>query len=1141
MTITSSGILSAISCALFFCACTTPSEKKETPVSLSPIHLVALPSAQTGITFNNTLVENDSVNLIANEYTYMGSGVGMGDFNNDNFPDVFLGANQASSRLYINKGKQQANALQFEDITAKAGIKGSFWATGISVVDINNDGYDDIYVCVSGTKSPRLRQNRLYINQKDLTFSEQAAEYGLADTSFSTQAVFLDYDRDGDLDMYLLNHLLYRPNANTIVPRDFSGSSPAADRLYRNEGIPKDGKHPVFKDVSLAAGIQEAGYGLGVVVSDFNNDNWPDIYVTNDYIGNDVLWLNNRKGGFDNRIATSTRHQSYSSMGVDAADINNDALPDIASLDMMPEGNERRKKMFSFMRYDRFEMERRMGYEPSFMRNMLQLNNGNRNRHDTIEPFFSEIGQLAGIQETDWSWSVLMADFDNDGWKDMHITNGMGKDMLNNDYLNYRNEFALSGQFASIEERNRKVAQKLTEYGNVELNNYCFRNTGGDQPGSLTFRNVSAEAGINLPSISSGCAYADLDNDGDLDLVVNNINKEAFVFRNDARTNVKDSTHHYVLLQLKGNELNKDGFGAKVKVYAGNQVQLVEQNPVRGYSSTVDKRLHIGLGKASLVDSITVVWPNNKQQTVRKLPVDQVVKLQQKEAVQDWVASASNLKALFADVTTEKNLAFKHAETFFDDYSFQGLLPQKYSQLGPFITEGDVNADGLTDFFMGGAYNQSGQVFIQQSNGKFVSKELTVGEKNEEDLGCLLFDADGDKDLDLFVNSGGYEYDAGSPYYLPRLYKNDGKGRFNLDKAAIPSTISTSAQAVASADYDGDGDIDLFIGGRISPSQYPIAPRSYLLQNNNGQFSDVTATVCAPLQAPGMITAAVWMDFNNDKKPDLVITGEWMPVRFFQNTAGKLEEVTSSTGLEHMNGQWRSLNAADLDKDGDLDLVAGNLGLNNKYHASPAEPIKLFAKDLDGSGTIDPVVAYYIMDQTGQRQLYPAIGRDQFAMQVPSIKKRYLLHDAYAKARMSDIFTPTDYEGSLELTCEITTTCWLENKGNGKFARHDLPTAAQLAPVNAIVCTDADGDGNIDLLLAGNEYQTEIMTGRYDASYGLLLKGDGKGHFNPVSPASSGLIIDGDVKDLKLIFTGKKEKILLAAINDNKLKALKIK
>lgn len=1112
----------ALSVVLICDACNHKPQEKD-----SAIRFTLLPSLQTGISFTNTVVDDDSNNLITNEYIYTGSGVGIGDFNNDNLPDVFFGGNQKPSALYVNKG-----SFQFEEVTQKAGINSGYWATGVSVVDINNDGLSDIYVCVSGNKDPQKRKNKLYVNKGNLQFKDEAEAYGLADTSYSTQAVFIDYDKDGDLDMYLMNHLLYARRANDILEKNFTGHDAAADKLFRNEGIIKDSDHPVYKDVSAAAGIKEHGYGLGIVVSDVNGDNWPDMYVANDYIANDLLWINNQDGTFSNRISTATRHQSYSSMGVDAGDVNNDGLPDIASLDMMPETNERKKMMFSFMNFERNELEKRMGYEPQFIRNMLQVNNGLRNVNDTIEPFFSEVGQLAGIHETDWSWSVLMADFDNDGWKDIHITNGMAKDMLNNDFVSAFKENPDLQLPADPLERNKISLQKLNEYGSIELNNYCFRNNG-----DLSFSNVSAAAGIATPSLSTGAAYADLDNDGDLDLLVNNINKEAFVLRNEAQES--RLPHNFVALQLKGDSINKNGYGAKLMIYAAGKVQLAEQNPVRGYTSSVDQRLHIGLGNITAIDSIVITWPNNKQQVLKNVPVNKTLVLEQKNAAAGYKPLLPPSHLLFTDVTNEKGIDFTHKETFFSDYSFQRLLPQKYSQLGPFIAEGDVNGDGLADFFIGGAYNQSGRFYLQQKDGRFTAKDLTSGDKPEEDLGCLLFDADSDKDLDLFINSGGYEYEAGSPYYMPRLYKNDGRGNFSLDVAAIPKVIYTSAQSVIGGDYDGDGDTDLFIGGRVSPNQYPVAPHSYILQNNGGQFMDVTEQVSPQLAEAGMITAAVWTDFNGDKTLDLVISGEWMPVRFFRNKNGKLHEVTEETGLKNMQGQWRSLAEADLDKDGDMDLVAGNLGLNNKYKASHDQPIKLFAKDMDENGTVDPILCYYIINKEGKKELYPAIDRGQFAMQVPAIKKKFLYHADYAKQTANTIFSK-EKEDLQELVCEETRSCWIENKGAGKFEMHVLPQQVQWSPVNAIVCTDVDSDGQTDIILAGNEYQAEVMTGSYDASYGLILKGNGKGAFIPLTPASSGFIIAGDVKDLKLVTTSTKERIILAALNDDRVRAFKI-
>ena len=1088
-----------------------------------------LPSSKSGIQFRNTIYDNDSSRSYINEFGYMGGGVGIGDFNNDGLKDIVFTANQESSRLYINKGDNQ-----FEDITGKSGFATDVWATGVSIVDINHDGYDDIYVCTYGKNLLRRSPNLLFINQHNLTFKEQAAAYGLADTGFSSQAVFFDYDRDGDLDVYLANYSFdnSNSNANNIVPRNKTGFSPANDRLYRNDGDSLQTGHPHFTDVSMEAGIKEDGYGLGVAVSDFNGDGWPDIYVADDFISNDNLWLNNKNGTFTNCIDKSLRHQSYSSMGVDAADINNDGLPDAVSLDMLPETNERKKTSVFFMNYERYQTERLRGYEPEFMRNMLQLNIGNRYRGDTAIPFFSEIGQLSGISATDWSWSVLLADFNNDGWKDMHITNGVGRDFINVDFLEYSNQ-VLSND-GDIGKQREMIKKKLASLDHVNLPNYLYLNNG-----DLTFADRSGTGGIAEPSMSNGAAYADLDNDGDLDLVVNNINDEAFVLINNMVQKGKPVQQHFLKLQLKGGERNRHAFGANIYLYNKGAVQMQEQNPVRGYYSSVDQDLLFGLGNNTAVDSLVVIWPNGWKTVQVNVAADQTVVLSENSAMDNAGSALAVKSLLFTDITASAGLSFRHTEYEFNDFSIQRLLPQKFSQMGPFITTGDVNGDGSIDFFIGGPQNFSGKLFLQGAKSVWSSKNIGDSVKPYDDMACLLFDADGDKDLDLIVTSGDVQQREGSPTYHPRLFLNDGRGNFTLSMTAIPDDVKTIAGTVCAADYDGDGDLDLFIGGRIS-LQYPAAPRSFVLQNNNGVFSDVTATVCTALQRPGMVTASVWTDFDGDKKPDLIITGEWMPVRFFRNNGNRLEEVTGGTGLTSMDGMWRSLAVADIDGDGDMDVVAGNLGQNCTYHAGPEQPMELYAKDLDGNGSMDPVFFYHIKGKDGKKRLYPGISRAQFADQVPAIRKQFLQAKDYASASFEEIFPGNKREGLLHFTCEETRSCYLENLGGGKFRKHALPAEAQFAPINAIFCDDLNGDGFPDLVLAGNEYQTEVITGRYDASYGLFLKGSKDKTFRAVSPTESGFLVDGDVKDMAVLPRPNGEKLLLVAVNNDSLRVFRI-
>jgi len=1079
--------------------------------SRPPTLFSKLDATTSGINFRNTITENDSVNLVTDEYAYMGSGVGVGDFNNDGLPDLFFGASQGSCRLYLNLGNHH-----FRDITQSAGLQTASWCTGISVVDINNDGWPDIYVCVSGNVPGSRRSNLLFINNHDLHFTESAADYGLADTSYSTQALFFDYDKDGRLDMYLVNHELHPAvSQNDIVRPDTSGRSIRSDKLYKNAGILPGTTHPWFKDVSLFAGIRDDSYGLGAVVSDLNGDGWPDIYVTNDYLSNDLLWINNRNGTFTNIIAGSLGHQSYSSMGVDAADINNDGLPDIATLDMMPEDNYRKKMMFSFMNYGRYETERRAGYQPEFMRNMLQLNRGTGS--DRATPYFSEIGQLAGISETDWSWSVLMADFDNDGFKDIHITNGMGRDLINADFVSYRSE-----TYGTMDKpvRDRLLRGQLDSMGAVPLRNYFFHNDG-----NCRFSNQSRVSGITEKTISNGAAYVDLDNDGDLDLVVNNINQEASVY-------INNSGGHYINFLLQGDSLNRDGFGTKLVLWQNGQVQTVEQYPVRGYASSVDSRPHFGIGNSPRPDSVVITWPNGRQQHLLRPAVDTNLVLKENDAVAETASGHATPGPVFTDITDSVRINFKHEDTFFNDFAFNTLLPQKYSQLGPFISTGDVNGDGLTDFFIGGAYKQPGMLCLQQKNGTFLSKALVNGPNYEEDMQSVLVDVDGDGDRDLIVAGGSTEFEKGSSFLTPRLYLNDGKGNFSLSRYAFPPFVNTIAQSVS---FMGGGrePLRLFVGGRVS-LDYPYSPKSFLLEYRNGAFLDITSEACPALAEAGMITASAWFDLDGDGQKELIVAGEWMPIRIFKADGKKMTEMTNITGLGDDYGLWKSLAVADLDGDGDLDIVAGNLGANNPYHVSPETPLALLAKDFEGNGRIEPVLCYYLPDDAGKMTSALGMNLTQITRQMPSFKKRFLKNTDFAKAGLSQLFPDEMTKGAITLHCNELHSCWFENLGNGKFRKHLLPVEAQFAPVNAVLCLDLDGDGQLDLLLAGNEYQAEVMNGRYDASYGLFLKGDGKGNFLPAPHLSNGIFIKGDVKDMKWIKNGKGDDLIVVGINNER-------
>jgi len=1073
-----------------------------------PTLMTLLTPGETGIDFSNTLYEDENLNILSFEYFYNGAGVGIGDINNDGLPDIFFGANMTGNRLYLNKGH-----LKFEDITAAAGFKSAGkWATGVSMVDVNQDGLLDIYVCYAGPLAdPNLRANELYINNGNNTFTESAKAYGLDDTGHTVQAAFFDYDADGDLDVYLLTNIMDQTGPNVIRPKRVHGEMINTDRLYRNNG------NNTFTDVSKEAGITIEGYGLGVSIQDINRDGRPDIYVSNDYLSNDLLYVNNGDGTFTDHMAQYFKHTSYSAMGNDVADFNNDGYLDVMAVDMLPPDNKRQKLMFGSTNYDRYRSELQYGYTPQFMRNTLQLNDGD---DANGQPLFSEIGQLAGIEATDWSWSPLFADFDNDGRKDLLITNGYPRDITNRDFVSYRmQEFMQQGQDQS---KKKKMLQALNSIEGAHIPIFAFHNNG-----DLTFSDRSQAWGFTTPAYSSGAAYGDLDGDGDLDYVTNNINGLAFVFENHAAD--APEKNHFLRLQLKGPVGNLQGHGAKVVLYHGDSIQYLECSPYRGYQSTVESELHFGLGKLTTVDSVSMQWPDGKQQTIRSVKADQVLPLRYVDARPAPQVRSSNAPPLFSRVDQERGIHYRHQETEYADFKIQPLLPHKYSESGPGIAVGDVNGDGLEDFFVGGAFKQSGQFFIQRADGTFSQKALATEAKYEEDMGVLLFDADRDGDNDLYIVSGGNEFEEGSPYYQDRLYKNDGKGNFKLDVQALPKE-SASGSCVVATDYDSDGDLDLFVGGRVTSHHYPQPGQSMLLQNDHGHFVDVTDAVAPGLQRIGMVTAALWTDVDNDNALDLMVTGEWMGIVIFKNDHGKFNPTEGTMAVNQSTGWWNSLQAADIDGDGDTDYIAGNLGLNTRYKNTPGHAVSAFVDDFNHDGATEAILAYYIQDVNR-----PAHPRDDLFLQIVQFKKKYPSYKTYSEATIETVIAGTDTKPKV-LQSETFQTSWLENKGKAGWTLRSLPIQAQFAPVFGITAHDYNNDGHIDIFLSGNAYDTDVLTGRYDALKGLLLQGDGKGNFRPLNVKQSGILLDGNAKALAELVDRQGKTLMLGTQNNDTLK-----
>lgn len=1097
-----------------------------------------LPSSHTGIDFTNTVVENDKYNVLEYMNIYTGAGVAAGDINNDGLVDLYFSGNETTGRLYLNKGN-----FQFEDITEKAGLVTNRWCTGVSMVDINGDGFLDIYVNVAGSPSFGDMHNLLYINNGfhrnsnnknpgEVTFTESAKKYGIAETRQTMNASFFDYDKDGDLDLFLITNPANEmvTGVNSIHNRMVNGESAGTDILYRNNG------NETFTDVSREAGILVEGYSLGAAISDVNSDGWPDIYVSNDFLTNDILYINNGNGTFSDKTTECLKHTSFASMGNDIADFNNDGLPDIYTLDMLPEDNYRRKMIIPAASYDKFQLSLQKGYEPQYTRNALQINNGSSPSplgEGRGEATFSDISFFAGVSSTDWSWSALLADYDNDGDKDLMVTNGFYRDLGNLDYINY--QATLQNPMGKQNAKREEKLKAIKNLENVPLQNYLFENNN-----DLTFTKRSDDWGFTQKGFSNGACYADLDNDGDLDLVINCFNEKARIYKNNGNELNKNN---YLDISFRGKKPNVQGVGSKVWIYSKGKMQFQEFYPYRGFESSVEQMVHFGLGKNIKVDSLIIQWPDGNTQTQYNLKANQHLKVDYaidhnrnsiKNALVPIDPVSHTVDGIVSDITGTKGLNYEHKEIDFVDFKVQPLLPHMFSKNGPGIAVGDVNGDGKEDFFIGGTSAANGSFFFQNKDGSFIPHPIEK-KSLSDDMGVLLFDADKDGDLDLYIVGGGSENPENADAYQDAFFENDGKGNFKYLPDALPDTRA-SGSCVVAGDYDLDGDLDLFVGGRVSPGKYPMPARSYLLQNDGkGKFTDVTNTVAPKLANIGMVTSALWTDFNNDDKPDLIIAGEFMPVTFFENSSGQLKDITNSTGVQNMSGWWNSIVAADFDNDGDMDYVVGNLGLNSRHKATAKQPLCIYAKDYDKNGLIDPIICYYV---NGKNYIYPT--RDEIIKQINPMRSRFLSYADFAAATFDQSFRPEEIADAYVVKSECFETSYFENKGKGKFIRKPLPAEAQFAPVFGMIARDYNNDGNNDIFLAGNSYSTEASTGRYDAMSGLLLLGNGKGDVKVVKSNITGFKADGDVKGLAEIMTNNNESIILAANNNSKMQAYKL-
>ncbi len=1063
-------------------------------------HFTLLSPTESGIEFQNRIVENDTLNYMTYMHVYEGAGVAVLDVNNDGLGDVYFTANYGPNALYINRGN-----LKFEDITASSGTAGGFpsWTTGVTIVDINQDGYSDIYVCRSGWfENPAHRRNLLFVNNGDETFTERAADYGLDDKAHSTQATFFDYDRDGDLDMYLVNHPIDFSLTRKYADLDKIMAEPERwrklgghDKLYRNNG---DG---TFNDVSDEAGIFDIGFGLNVIAGDLNEDGWDDLYVSNDFLYPDVLYYNNGDGTFRDATKEALKHVSMFGMGSDIGDFNNDGLPDVVVLDMVSEDHFRSKVNMAPMSSEQFWDLVNTGHHYQYMLNTLQMNTGDGQ--------FSEVSQLAGISKTDWSWSPLLADFDNDGMRDLFITNGILRDVSDNDFQ--REQFKI---------RDHLTTKRLLEImPSTKVSNYMYRNVG-----HLKFESVTDQWGMNIPGFSNGAAYCDFDGDGDLDLVINNVNEPGQIYRNNEQYHKRNN---WLRIRFEGSAHNRDGLGAKVWLQDEGQQWYQQHTRTRGYMSASENYLHFGLGDNPKIDTLIVVWPDGQTQTRLAVTTDQVLTLKYGDS-QMADPRAVEKTFLFSE-RTPSGVPFTHVENEHDDFAREVLLPHRMSREGPALATGDVNGDGLEDVYIGGAAGHAGALLLRSQDGGFVphSSQPWNADADAEDVGALLFDSDGDGDLDLYVVSGGYAFADGSQELQDRLYINHGT-HFVLAPRFLPD-LRTIGSCVDAADYDDDGDLDLFVGGRVKSGHYPMATRSYLLNNDGGVFTDVTADVVRDLMAPGMVADALWSDYDADGDPDLMVVGEWMPISVYQNNGnGRFTNMTTNFHLQNTTGWWNTIAMGDFDGDGDFDYIAGNLGLNTKYSASPEKPLIIYMSDFDENGTPDIVLA----KPKGDKEL-PIRGRECSSDQMPFIAEDFPTFRSFANASIKDIYGQESLDAALQYRAMTFSSAYIENIG-GALQLQELPPEVQVGPVRSIVVHDFNGDNFLDAALVGNNYGAEVETVRYDAMTGLLLLGDGTGRFNVVPSRSSGLRVQADARHAALLHgTETLAPLLFVAVNSS--------